>query len=51
MNDAYKLHSCVIGFKLLCGSHTAENLAAVTCHVLKEFDREGHIKCITTDNA
>jgi hypothetical protein len=51
MNNAYELHSCVIGFKRLRRSHTAENLAAVAYHILKEFDLEGYIKCITADNA
>jgi hypothetical protein len=47
----HEFHSCVIGFKRLRGSDTAENLAAITYRTLKEFDLEGHIKCITVDNA
>jgi hypothetical protein len=51
MIDAYEVHSCVIGFKRRHGSPTAENLAAVTYRVLKQFDIEGHVECIKADNA
>lgn len=51
MDTDYLLQNCVLSFKRLRGSHTAENLAAVTHKVLIDFGLEDHIKCITADNA
>jgi hypothetical protein len=51
MDSAYNLQDCVLGFRRLRGSHTADNLAEVVADVLKEFSLTGHLLCITADNA
>ena len=47
----FELHSTLIGFERLRGSHTAANLAAVTLKVLAMYGIRDHINCITSDNA
>jgi hypothetical protein len=51
MDSNFQLHDIVIAFKLLRGSHTAANIAAVVLRVLKDWNIEQHIREITTDNA
>lgn len=51
MDIHYVLQNCVLGFKRLRGSHTAENLASVMHQIISDFNLQDHIKCITADNA
>ena len=51
MTAEFELHSTLIGFERLRGSHTASNLAAVTMKVLTMYGISNHINCITSDNA
>ena len=51
MTAEFELHSTLIGFERLQGSHIASNLAAVTMTVLTMYGISNLINCITSDNA
>jgi hypothetical protein len=51
IDDNWKLKELLIGFEVLYGKHTGQNMASAVYEVLKQYDIHNRLFAVTTDNA